>query len=103
MAKRTSAAMREEAARLLAGGWSTDAVGLRIGVRGSTIRSWRLKDPEFQALLQQYLDGLYARGVQLAAERGVPLVVRARPGASPTETARNVMTDIARKEARRGR
>lgn len=101
MAKKTGPKEREEAARLLAEGWSTDAIGPRIGVRGSTIRGWRKNNAEFQQLLAKYLDGVYGRGLLLAAQRGGPVALKAKPGASAAETVHDSMVAMARKNARR--
>lgn len=101
MAKKTGIEKREEAARLLAEGWSTDDVGRRIGVRGSTVRSWRRNDTEFQRLLQQYLDAAYGRGLLLAAQRGVSVTVKGNAGATAAEEFRGALVDMARKDSRR--
>lgn len=101
MSKKVGAEKREEAARLLAEGWSTDAIGRRIGVNGTTIRGWRRNNTEFQQLLAKYDQGVYARGLLLAAQRGQPIAVRAKAGASAAETVRGALVDMARKNSRR--
>lgn len=101
MAKKTGPEKREEAARLLAEGWSTDDVGRRIGVRGSTVRSWRRNDTEFQRLLQQYLDAAYGRGLLLAAQRGVSVTVKGKAGTPAVELVRGALVDMARKKVHR--
>lgn len=101
MARRVSAKQRDQAARLLAQGRSTDEVGLQIGVRGSTIRNWRRNNAEFRQLLAQYEGGLYARGLLLAAEQGKQIAVKGKPGKEPAAVVRDVLVDMGRKDARR--
>jgi transposase len=44
---------RDEAALLLAQGYSTDKAGERVGVSGSTVRRWRQEDPKFLTTVQK--------------------------------------------------
>ncbi|KAB1149238.1 hypothetical protein F7R91_05625 [Streptomyces luteolifulvus] len=102
---RISAEKREEAARLLAEGRSADWIASRLTISSATVRRWRRTDPAFQALEQQYRNALYGRGLLAVAERRLrpPARLRIKPDASPLDVVRDAMTEVGRKEARRGR
>lgn len=100
---RISNEKREEAARLLAAGKGAEFISARLKISPATVRTWRRTDPAFQQLLQQHLDSLHGQGLLAVAQRTAtpPAQLRAKPGASTLETARDAMTEVGRRAARR--
>ena len=88
-------------ARWLAEGKSAAWVGRWCGVSTDTVRRWKRTDPEFQRVLQQHVGGLYGRGLQLAADRGVRITVSGKSRTGAADLVRDVLVDMARKDARR--
>lgn len=92
---RTDPKLRAEAARLLARGWFTDDVGLRIGTAGTTVRSWRRNDPEFQRMLAAERRSLLGEALYAAQDQivGQPigLAVRVPAGATREEKLKAVL------------
>lgn len=90
-------------ARWLAEGKTAEWVGRWCGVSAQTVRRWRRDDPEFRAVYEAHLAGLYARGLLAVAERRENVTLRARRAATAREALQTAMAEIGRKEARRSR
>lgn len=95
---------KEEAARWLAQGKSTDWVATRFGISVTTVRAWRRKDPEFRAVLERHIEGLRVRGLRAVVERGAALPASALKSKDGVVAGlRDALLEVGRKEANRGR